>query len=53
MDIKDNLRLFGISKMLVRYVGAKPTSPCVQVEHLADLLGNRVNSQWYLSIYES
>ena len=38
--------------MAVRYVGAESTSPCAQVEHLANLLRNRVNSQWYTSICE-
>ena len=33
-------------------MGAESTSPGVWVEHLADLLRNRVNSQWYSSIYE-
>ena len=38
--------------MQARYVGAESTSPCAGVEHLADLLRNRVNSQWYPSVYE-
>ena len=29
------------------------TSLCTWVKHLADLLKNRVNSQWYSSIYEN
>ena len=33
-------------------MGAESTSPCAWVEHLADLLRNRVNSQWYPSIDE-
>ena len=31
-------------------MGADPTSPCAQLEHLADLLRNRVNIQWNPSI---
>ena len=34
-------------------MGAESTSPCAWVKHLADLLKNRVNSQWYSSIYEN
>ena len=33
-------------------MGVEKTFPCAQVEHLADLLRNRVNSQQYHSIYE-
>ena len=33
-------------------MGVELTSPCAWVEHLADLLRNRVNSQWYPSIDE-
>ena len=33
-------------------MGAEPSSPCAQLEHLADLLRNRVNSQWNPSFYE-
>ena len=39
-------------KMAVRYVGAEPSSPCAQLEHIADLLRNRVNSQQNPSLYE-
>ena len=30
----------------------EPSSPCVHLEHLSDLLRNRVNSQWNPSLYE-
>ena len=30
----------------------EPSSPCAQLEHLADLLRNRVNTQWNPSLYE-
>ena len=33
-------------------MGAETSSPCAQLEHLADLLRNRVNSQWNPSLYE-
>ena len=33
-------------------MGAESTCPCAQVKYLADLLRNRVNSQWYPRIYE-
>ena len=33
-------------------MGVESTSPCVQVEHLADLLRNKANSQQYPSVYE-
>ena len=33
-------------------MGVEPSSVCAQLEHLADLLRNRVNSQWNPSIYE-
>ena len=33
-------------------MGAEPSSPCAQLEHLADLLRNRVNSQLNPSLYE-
>ena len=33
-------------------MGVEPSSPCAQLEHLADLLRNRVNSQWNPSLYE-
>ena len=33
-------------------MGVEPNSPCAQLEHLADLLRNRVNSQQYPNIYE-
>ena len=33
-------------------MGVEPTSSCTQLEHLADLLRNRVNSQWNPSFYE-
>ena len=33
-------------------MGVEPRSPCAQLEHLADLLRSRVNSQWNLSLYE-
>ena len=33
-------------------MGAEPSSLCAQQEHLADLLRNRVNSQWNPSLYE-
>ena len=33
-------------------MGAESTSPCAHVKQLADFLRNRVNSQWYSSIYE-
>ena len=33
-------------------MGAEPSSPCAQLEHLANLLSNRVNSQWNPSLYE-
>ena len=39
-------------QMVVTYVGAESTSPCAPLEHLADLLRKRVNSQRYPSIYE-
>ena len=35
-----------------RVVRAEPSSPCAQLEHLANLLRNRVNSQWNPSLYE-
>ena len=35
-----------------RVVRAEPSSPCAQLEHLANLLSNRVNSQWNPSLYE-
>ena len=38
--------------MVERKVVAKPSFPCAQLEHLADLLRNRVNSQWNPSLYE-
>ena len=38
--------------MAVRLVGAGSTSPCTWVKHLDDILGNKVNSQQYPSIYE-
>ena len=38
--------------MAVRYVGAEPSSPCAQLEHLANLLRNRVNTQWNPNLYE-
>ena len=31
---------------------AEASSPCAQLKHLADLLRNRVNSQWNPSLYE-
>ena len=40
------------SEIAVRYVGAEPSSPWAQLEHLADLLRNRMNSQWNPSLYE-
>ena len=33
-------------------MGAEPSSLCAQQEHLADLLRNRVNSQWNPSLYD-
>ena len=33
-------------------MGAEPSSPCAQLEQLANLLRNRVNSQWNPSFYE-
>ena len=33
-------------------MGAEPSSPCAQLEHLANLLRNRVNSQWNPSLYK-
>ena len=33
-------------------MGAEPISSCSQVEHIADLLRNRVNSQHYPNTYE-
>ena len=33
-------------------MGAEPSSPCAQLEHLANLLRNIVNSQWNPSLYE-
>ena len=39
-------------KMVARYVGAQPSSLCAQLKELADLLRNRVNSQWNPSLYE-
>ena len=33
-------------------MGAESNSPCAQVKHLADLLRNKANSQWYSSMYE-
>ena len=33
-------------------MGADPSSPCAQLEHLADLLRNGVNSQQNPSLYE-
>ena len=33
-------------------MGAESSSPCTPLEHLADLLRNRVNSQWNPSLYE-
>ena len=41
-----------ILKREARQVGVESTSTCTLVKHLADLLRNRVNSQWYPSIYE-
>ena len=38
--------------MAVRLVGAEHTCSCTQLGHLVDLLKNRVNSQWYPSLYE-
>ena len=38
--------------MVVRQVGAESSSPCAQLEHLADILRNGVNNQWNLSLYE-
>lgn len=46
LDIKDNLGLLGISKILARWMEVESTSPREQVEYLADLLRNRVSSQW-------
>ena len=39
-------------KMVARYLRAEPTFPYARVEHLANLLRNRVNSQWNPSLYE-
>ena len=33
-------------------MGAEPSFPCAQLEHLGDLLRNRVNSQWNPSLYK-
>ena len=33
-------------------MGAEHSSPCAQLEHLADLPSNRVNSQWNPSLFE-
>ena len=33
-------------------MGEEPSSPCTQLEHLANLLRNRVDSQWNPSLYE-
>ena len=33
-------------------MGAEPTCPCAQMEHIADLLKNRVNSKQNPSSYE-
>ena len=30
----------------------EPSSPCAQLEHITDLLSNRMNSQWNPSLYE-
>ena len=38
-------------KMAGKYVEAEPSSPCAQLENLANLLRNRVNSQWNPSLY--
>ena len=38
--------------MAARSVGAEPSSPCAQLEHLADLLRNTVNSQQSPTLYE-
>ena len=38
--------------MAVRKVGVEPSSPCAQLEHLVNLLSNRVNRQWNHSLYE-
>ena len=46
-----SLLKFSMSQGLSLKVGIV-TSPCAQVEHLADLLRNGVNSQWNPSIYE-
>ena len=33
-------------------MGAEPSSPSAQLEHLANLLRSRVNNQWNPSLYE-
>ena len=33
-------------------MGEEPSSPCTQLEHLANLLRNRVDSQWNPTLYE-
>ena len=38
--------------MAGKEVGVEPSSPCAQMEHLANLLRNRVNTQWNPSLYE-
>ena len=38
--------------MAARKVGVEPSSPCAQLEHLVNLLSNRVNRQWNHSLYE-
>ena len=38
--------------MAARLVGVEPSSPCVQLECLANLLRNRVNSQRHPNLYE-
>ena len=53
-DIKKNIQFYilQILKMAVRYVRAESTSPCTWVNHLADLLRNKANSQQHPSVYE-
>ena len=38
--------------MVARQVGVDPSSPCAQLEHLANLMKDRVNSQRNPSLYE-
>ena len=38
--------------MEAKQKGTQPSSPCAQLEHLSNLLRNRVNSQWNSSLYE-